>query len=464
MSNQFYFDPYIDVIHNPLTNQKFSFKKLLWEFEYDECKTAFNKAAFSEMEISFESFKSTTKLKWYWLKNLNRLFSLLIIIGPILGFIISTVSYSAAILSSLSLIYFSVAIFDLRNGVRAVVEASSWLHCVPIWIKYRNLFFFLNWLMLITLLITSYLITDKWYIPLVIYVVSNWLIINPFIRTYSSHKFKVFEIISDFEEILDDIQTKELFQKSNPSGIKMAWHDNYGDICEHDKCEIVALSFETAPEESRSAHVIVNSKIPVPESSLNRMIHNEDFLARLRKLMNEDLKEFFFDSLYDSDREDSEIPVAVFKKDPSYEYGDIIWGIGSSETLEENSNRMNVFSGDDLKFVINFKDGYRHGSYVEYYQNGKTPFLEAQYAEGLICDGKITIFHENGSVMLSGSLKSRKHKSISEDDFFNPGSEMRIGEWKYYDEEGNVKVIKRYHANKEIDTLLDESEGNLNWI
>lgn len=72
------------------------------------------------------------------------------------------------------------------------------------------------------------------------------------------------------------------------------------------------------------------------------------------------------------------------------------------------------------------ENAQRHGVWQQYYIDG-TPLLRSTYVNDKL-NGPYTIWHENGVKAISGNYRM----------------DVREGNWKYYDEEGNLKVTITY--------------------
>ncbi|MBM3447824.1 MAG: hypothetical protein FJX90_01800 [Bacteroidetes bacterium] len=78
-----------------------------------------------------------------------------------------------------------------------------------------------------------------------------------------------------------------------------------------------------------------------------------------------------------------------------------------------------------LEFRI--KDGKRHGECLSFFQNGTRQSLNT-YKEGVL-NGDYRVWHENGELQIEGQYENNKE----------------VGEWVFYDKDGNVKKTQKFN-------------------
>ena len=84
--------------------------------------------------------------------------------------------------------------------------------------------------------------------------------------------------------------------------------------------------------------------------------------------------------------------------------------------------------GVKLHSEDNYKDGVRHGEYIEYWNDNKNKHIQSRWVNGSK-DGPSMEWHENGKISVSGQFKKAQ----------------KDGVWKEFDDEG--KLLKTYAYN-----------------
>ncbi|MDY0781087.1 hypothetical protein [Tenacibaculum sp. IB213877] len=116
--------------------------------------------------------------------------------------------------------------------------------------------------------------------------------------------------------------------------------------------------------------------------------------------------------------------------------------------------------------AIGFKNinGKLQGELKTYYENGQLKSID-QYKDGVIYD-KLKGYHKNGNLFYEGNITNgivqivyyRENGKKQTTGKFNFTNKTKIGEWKYYDQNGSLSQIKTYKNGKEISTKKVEQK------
>ena len=96
-----------------------------------------------------------------------------------------------------------------------------------------------------------------------------------------------------------------------------------------------------------------------------------------------------------------------------------------------------------------YVDGIGQGKWINYYENGN--YKEIGYYNRNRVEGQIKKYYENGILKAEGNYKDWR---------------IKIGEWKYYNQNGNLESIKDYGDKgsiEEVQEYYDRGEISYNW-
>ncbi|MGB5317232.1 MAG: hypothetical protein WBN56_14625 [Robiginitalea sp.] len=88
-----------------------------------------------------------------------------------------------------------------------------------------------------------------------------------------------------------------------------------------------------------------------------------------------------------------------------------------------------------------FEDGVGQGKWINYYENGNYKEI-GTYKQNLV-EGPIKKYYENGSLKAEGNYKDWR---------------IRIGQWNYYDQNGNLESTEDYGDKGNIEEVKDYYE------
>tara|TARA_B100000700_G_C14918635_1_gene795952 strand:+ start:131 stop:784 length:654 start_codon:yes stop_codon:yes gene_type:complete len=134
--------------------------------------------------------------------------------------------------------------------------------------------------------------------------------------------------------------------------------------------------------------------------------------------------------------------------DGSYKYVKLYKKINSNEKLIMEKS---YYSNQQLKELINYKDGIRQGSYITYYQNGQIN-LKANFENGLY-HGEWFTYYKNGQIYYKENYNSGQKNGEFIWYFYNGNIESKMefldgkrhGQWIVYDSTSSkIKSIENY--------------------
>ena len=96
-----------------------------------------------------------------------------------------------------------------------------------------------------------------------------------------------------------------------------------------------------------------------------------------------------------------------------------------------------------------YVDGLGQGKWINYYENGN--FKEVGFYNNNLVEGSIKRYHKNGILKAEGNYKDWR---------------VKIGIWKYYDENGNLKSnidCGKRGSIEEVKKYYERGEISYNW-
>jgi antitoxin component YwqK of YwqJK toxin-antitoxin module len=170
----------------------------------------------------------------------------------------------------------------------------------------------------------------------------------------------------------------------------------------------------------------------------------------------------------------------IIKHKAYYQNGRITNGYENYFDNEQLERKFTIINASSAELVVYYKDGtlrskveYRRKNAVkwaDYYPNGNLEFIE-EYDNSMEYYIKYNFYFMNGSPQSTLELVDKneriytaktyyKNGQLKEEGFrqlnMAAGDYVRIGEWKYYDEEGKLIETHNFHKGEEIEDGSEE--------
>lgn len=218
-ANFFFYDPYKDLLINPITSKKYWPKSLQRIFNYSknslEEKLSSKFPTKAHVDDSLDKLYSRKErayiLHYRIIRNLKYL-------GLILGGVLSYfIDLNLGLAVGLYLIYFDYNTFDKVNGV--IDQIQSGFMTAMLWQKKRNLYFFGSLLLLLGSLASLYLFTNSIYIVIGVFFAQKFILVNPTVQFIASAGYRGTDVAIKLEEEFEKQSKKNDFLDEFPKGI-----------------------------------------------------------------------------------------------------------------------------------------------------------------------------------------------------------------------------------------------------
>lgn len=171
----------------------------------------------------------------------------------------------------------------------------------------------------------------------------------------------------------------------------------------------------------------------------------------------------------------------IIKHKAYYQNGRITNGYENYFDNEQLERKFTIINASSAELVVYYKDGtlrskveYRRKNaikWADYYPNGNLEFIE-EYDNSMEYYIKYNFYFMNGSPQSTLELVDKneriytakvyyKNGQLKEEGFrqlnMAAGDYVRIGEWKYYDEQGKLIETHNFHKGEEIEDGSEES-------
>ncbi len=171
----------------------------------------------------------------------------------------------------------------------------------------------------------------------------------------------------------------------------------------------------------------------------------------------------------------------IIKHKAYYQNGRITNGYENYFDNEQLERKFTIINASSAELVVYYKDGtlrskveYRRKNaikWIDYYPNGNLEFIE-EYDNSMEYYIKYNFYFMNGSPQSTLELVDKneriytakvyyKNGQLKEEGFrqlnMAAGDYVRIGEWKYYDEQGKLIETHNFHKGEEIEDGSEES-------
>jgi antitoxin component YwqK of YwqJK toxin-antitoxin module len=106
-------------------------------------------------------------------------------------------------------------------------------------------------------------------------------------------------------------------------------------------------------------------------------------------------------------------------------------------------------SNGEISSWQEYVDGVGQGKWINYYDNGN--YKEVGHYNNNLVEGPIKKYYENGMIKAEGTYKDWR---------------IKVGEWKYYDQNGNLESTKNYGEKgsiEEVQEFYDRGEISYSW-
>lgn len=200
-ANFFFYDPYKDLLINPITSKKYWPKSLQRVFNYSqnslEEKLSSKSPTKAQVDGSLDKLHSRKK-RAYILYNIiiRNLKYLGLILGGVLSYFID---FNLGVAVGLYLIYFDYNTFDKVNGVIDQIQSGGFMTAM-LWQKKSNLYFFGSLLLLFGSLASLYLFTNSIYIVIGVFFAQKFILVNPTVQFIASAGYRGTDIAMKLEE------------------------------------------------------------------------------------------------------------------------------------------------------------------------------------------------------------------------------------------------------------------------
>jgi antitoxin component YwqK of YwqJK toxin-antitoxin module len=452
-ANFFFYDPYKDLLINPITSKKYWPKSLQRAFNYSnnslEEKLSSKFPTKVQVDGSLDKLYSRNErayiLHYKIIRNLKYL-------GLILGGVLSYfIDFNLGLAVGLYLIYFDYNTFDKVNGV--IDQIQSGFMTAMIWQKKRNLYFFGSLLLLLGSLVSLYLFTNSIYIVIGVFFAQKFILVNPTVQFIASAGYRGTEVAIKLEEEFEKQSKKNDFLDAFPKGIKIKEVEFYDDtLCEYEEVEELKIFYETPEDQYCSKHLFVYSKEPIKKENLDRVIMSDGVAKQLLRLDNDDRVEFYFEHIPNKPKTTYFV---IAKED-----------FMSIHEFEGTNSRCIVKSFHDngkIDSYQEYEDGIMHGKMIEFHNNGQE-HLECDFENGLLLPSYYEWKYADGKTMMSGSLRKLDNRNPEQKDLYDPNSEFRIGKWEIFEEDGSLIKSVDYKPDGERQTIKEDKEKSKNLI
>jgi len=171
----------------------------------------------------------------------------------------------------------------------------------------------------------------------------------------------------------------------------------------------------------------------------------------------------------------------IIKHKAYYQNGRITNGYENYFDNEQLERKFTIINASSAELVVYYKDGtlrskveYRRKNaikWADYYPNGNLEFIE-EYDNSMEYYIKYNFYFMNGTPQSTLELVDKneriytakvyyKNGQLKEEGFrqlnMAAGDYVRIGEWKYYDEQGKLIETHNFHKGEEIEDGSEES-------
>jgi antitoxin component YwqK of YwqJK toxin-antitoxin module len=454
-ANFFFYDPYKDLLINPITSKKYRPKLLQRAFNYSnnsfEEKLSSKFPTKAQVDGSFDKLYSR-KERAYILHR--RIFCNLKYLGLILGgVLLYFIDFNFGLAVGLYLIYFDYNIFDNVNGV--IDHIQSEFMTAMIWQKKRNLYFFGSLLLILGSLVSLYLFTNSIYIVIGVFFAQKFFLVNPTVEFIASAYYRGTEVAIKLEEEFEKQSKKNDFLDAFPKGIKINEVKFYDDnLCEYEEVEELKIFYETPEDQYFSKHLFVYSKEPIEKENLDRVIMSDGIATQLLRLDNDDRVKFYFEHIPNK----PETTYFVIAKED-------FMSIHEFEGTNSRCIVKSFHNNGKIDSYQEYEDGIMHGKMIEFHDNGQK-HLECDFENGLLLPFYYEWKFADGKIMMSGSLRNLDNQNPEQKDLYDPNSEFRIGKWEIFDEDGSLIKSVDYKADGERQTIKEDKEKakNLIWL
>lgn len=175
----------------------------------------------------------------------------------------------------------------------------------------------------------------------------------------------------------------------------------------------------------------------------------------------------------------------VIKHKAYYQNGRITNGYENYFDNEQIERKFSIINASSAELIVYYKDGtlrskveYRKKNpikWADYYPNGNVEFIE-EYDNSMEYYIKYNFYFMNGSPQSILELVDKNQRIYTAKTYFKNGQlkdeglrqlnaslgdYVRIGEWKFYDEEGKMISSHNYYKGEEVeDDSADNEESN----
>jgi antitoxin component YwqK of YwqJK toxin-antitoxin module len=452
-SNFFFYDPYKDLLINPITSKKFWPKSLQNIFSYSESslKDRLNSKSPTAVQLEFALNRlATSKKRAYTLHYvfINNLKFIGLLIGGILAYF---VDLYIGLALGLYLVYFDFNTYDKVNGVISQIQGGFMTSML--WQEKRKLYFFGSVFLLLGALTALYLLIDSLWLVFVFFVSQKFILVNPIVQFITSSVYRGSEIAINLEEEFEKQKEIDDFLDLYPSGLKLNEIDFYSDeLCEFGEVEELSLSYETSGETYNRKHLFLYSNESIRSIDVENELYSDNVVQQILRLDNNNKVEFYFENI----RNVPGSPYFVIAKED-------FMSIYEFEGTNAKCVAKSFYDNRNVDCYIEYENGIKNGKMIEFHKNGEK-HVECFFKDGLLLPQYYELKYEDGKPMMRGELRAIENRNPKHEDLYDPNSKFRIGIWEIFNNDGVLMKSVEYKLNGSKETIQEDNKKTMDYI